>query len=178
MACWNVISHQEASSGSVGSFDFTSIPSSYDHLCLRLSLRDDKSSAYKNNIHLELNGSTSSEYSTTMLYCGSTVLSTRASASYDFYSAYEACEDTLADTFATAEIWFIDYSNTDTYKTYVSQGGLPNNDSTEWRWQNFVTGGSFQSTAAINRIYFEPDGSFYDYVQYSSATLYGINGAA
>jgi len=177
MACWNVISHQEASSGSVSGFDFTSIPSSYDHLCLRLSLRDDKSSAYKNNIDLELNGSSSAEYSTTMLYCGSTVLSTRAQSTYDFYSAYVASADALANTFSTAEIWFIDYSNTDTYKTWVSQGGIPNNDSTEWRWQNFVTGGNFQSTAAINRIYFIPFGGE-DFVQYSTATLYGINGTA
>ena len=57
------------------------------------------------------------------------------------------------------------------------RSSAPNNSTTNSQWEIKNTAGLWSSTAAITEIYFTINGG-HDFKQYSSFTLYGINGAA
>ena len=80
MAAFTVIDHTELGAAA-SSWDVTSIPSSYDHLLVKVSARSDSSDTYGGEVRVTLNGDTGSNYSGTILWAYSaSVQSTRASS--------------------------------------------------------------------------------------------------
>ena len=179
MAVWNVVNHTELSSGNATLIDVTSISSSYDHLYLMASIRSDKASTKRTNAEIQFNGDTGNNYDTCQLYSGGgnvTPNSYKQNGVDSFDDIECAAADCLADTFSSLEMWIYNYSNTTHYKQCLMLGATPNNDAAQHMGGMKVTSGLWSDTSAIDRIKIFQGSD--DFVQYSSVTIYGINGAA
>ena len=175
MAVWNVIGHTELGA-SATSVSFTSIPASYDHLVLLSSARSDVSS-YTSFMNFQVNGDTGSNYSRTALNANTSTINSVAGTGGTVWTYnYIAAASALADTFGTCETWFMNYSNTTNYTQIMTRSVLANNSSSASQWGVRFEGGLWINTAAVNRVDALQSGGD-DFVQYSSFTLYGINGA-
>ncbi len=175
MAVFNVIQHDELGS-SAASWEKSSIPSSYNHLMLKASIRSNASGSSHTEIKMQWQGSTNYSYyrSTGALTGGSNQAFRAHGGTGDphFRSGYIPEASTLADCFNHTTLWIPNYSDTTAYK----QGFV--HSSVQWNhnylFGNTMTACLFLDDAAIHTIKLIPlAGSF---VQYSSFTLYGING--
>jgi hypothetical protein len=177
MAVWNVVNHTELGSANATLIDVTSISSSYDHLYLIAKVRSSKN-AYKHEMDMRFNADSGSNYGATHLFSGGSgdISSYTKSSQTAIVDIQITGDFTLADTYSTTEIWLPDYSNTTTNKTAIIQSTAANNSSTTYRQGLCVIGASWHDTSAIDRIqlYVASD----QIMQYSSVTIYGINGAA
>jgi len=175
MACWNVIDHTELGT-TTASWTKSSIPSSYDHLYLVVSARTDHSSMWDDH-YLTFNGDSGSNYSSTQLYAVSgTVYSNRNGGATKIENlALGGAPTITAGIFSNMKLWIPNYAGTTGFKQVSAQCVMPNDSSTDAEWKVAATAGLWDSTAAINQITLTPKGG--DYIQYSTFTLYGINGA-
>jgi len=177
MAVWNVIQHTELGA-SAPSVTFGSISGSYDHLYIEASARSDDVQYY-DHFGIQFNGDTGSNYSNTNMLAGSaTPLSTRATTTQIQHLYGITGANNLADTFGTATIWIPNYADTSNYKQVWGEGSTPNNSTTDYQWTVSMIAGLWASTSAITSIVLFPAQGLDDFVQYSTFTLYGINGAA
>lgn len=152
------------------SFDFTSIPSTYTDLCLKLSLRTDRTSITSDLI-LQFNGDTSAAYSFRRIYgtgasAGSDNLGAGAS---NGLSGFADGASATASTFGNTEIYIPNYAGSN-QKSWSTDGVNENNSSTAYAglYASLYTG-----TSAINRVTIK-DYNSSNFVTYSSASLYGI----
>ena len=150
-------------SGGASSIDFTSIPSTYTDLCLKISTR-------QNNINvayasLRFNGSTSSYTYRSLEGSGS------AAASYNGTSgAYGITNNSslTANTFNSIDLYIPNYAGSNN-KSWSSDSVTETNATTAYA---DLIAGLWSNTAAINQVTLYPSSG--DFVQYSTATLYGI----
>ena len=176
MAVWNVINHQELS-GSATTVTHSSIAGSYDHLYGIISARSDQS-AYYSGIMIQFNNDTGTNYSFTDLQAqNSTGAAYQSSGQTQIGYPPIPAGTALADSFGATEFWIPNYANTSNYKQIWINAAGTNNSGTSSQWELKLTAGLWASTAAISEIDFTINGG-HDFVQYSSFTLYGINGAA
>jgi hypothetical protein len=174
MAVFNVIQHTELS-GAAASFDVTSIPASYDHLYFVASCRSDDSSAFGLSL-LTFNGTGGTSYGPTSMYAGTNTPQTGKATSHSSINyIYVGGNAILADTFGTVEIWVPNYADTSNFTQAIVKWGFMGNSSTDYEWLTGQTAGLFMNTAAINQFTFDAGSD--DFMQYSTFTLYGINGA-
>jgi hypothetical protein len=175
MAVFNLIQHTELS-GTAASFDVTSIPSSYDHLYMVASARTSPSS-YLGSCDLTFNGTGGSSYGTTSIYASTATPQSGESTSHSAINyIYVAASNVQSDTFGTVEIWVPNYANTSNNTQALIQWGFAGDSTTDYQWISGQTSGLFMNTAAINQLTFSAGGN--NFLQYSTFTLYGINGAA
>ena len=182
MAVWNVIDHQEIGSGGAASWTKSSIPASYDHLLLMASVRTEES-AYRAYSDFRVgNGGvdTGNNYSSTRMRAASSSVdaATETGEAAFQYNSTSPGTSVLADTFSVCKIWIPNYANTSNYKQLLFQDVVPNNSTTVLQWEVIVAAGLWASTSAITDVAFYGHslGSS-DLAEYSSFTLYGINGA-
>lgn len=167
----NVIAHTEVGVGGASTITFSSIPSTYSDIMLVLSLRSDLA-VFGSDVLLQFNNDTGANYSRTIIYGAS---GTAASFRTSSLTANGATGSTsTANTFASTNCLIPNYANTTNFKQVSSDYVIENNSSTDYR--NDMLAGLWRSTSAINSIKLtpSPSGSF---VQYSTATLYGITKA-
>lgn len=156
-------------SGGSATITFSSIPSTYTHLQVRLFARGTAANV-QGGVTLQFNGDTTATnyYSHYMQADGSTVAAganANASIHYDISGA-----NATASVFGALIFDILDYANTSKYKTSRVLGGIDNNGSGRMN----LTSGLWSSTAAITSIVLAPySGNF---AQYTSAALYGIKG--
>jgi hypothetical protein len=176
MACWNVIDHTEFS-GAANYYEKTSIPSSYDHLYFVASARTDASGEYVDFCNWELNGDTNaSNYQSAFVQAFTSSLAFAEGSTYT-YGAQMSSASALASTFGVCEIWIPNYANTSNQKAAFTRSAGLNNSITNNHYNIAFSSGLWKSTAAINAFKFQVYGGSDDFVQYSTFTLYGINGA-
>ena len=175
MAVWNVINHQELS-GAATTVTHSSIAGSYDHLHGIISARSDQS-AYYSGIMLNFNDDTGSNYSFTDVQA-STAAAATFQASSQTKIGYPPIPgaSALADTFSVTKFWIPNYAGTSNHKQMIIESDAPNNSTTDSQWEIKLSG-LWSSSAAISEIDFTINGG-HDFKQYSTFTLYGINGAA
>jgi hypothetical protein len=150
-------------SGGAANIEFTSIPQTYTDLLLKVSARAD---ALQTTLIAEFNSSSSS-YTTRYLYGdGSGAFSGNASLPY--FGGVNPSTYT-ANTFGSTEIYIPNYAGS-TNKSLSSDSVIENNATaaTAAMWA-----GLWSNTAAITSIKLTIAGSA-NFVQYSTATLYGI----
>ena len=158
-------------SGGAASISFTSIPSTYTHLQIRGLGRNNSAGTQFDDIKIQYNSDTASNYSFHQLYGTGATAAAYASASTTYNAALLAQGGNTAGIFAVNTIDLLDYANTNKYKTTRILNGYDKNGA------GFVslTSGLWMSTSAVTRIDLTPlTGSF---VEYSSFALYGIKGA-
>ncbi len=176
MATFTVIDHTELGAAA-SSWDVTSIPSSYDHLLVKVSARSDSSDTYGGEVRVTLNGDTGSNYSGTILWAyQSTPQSTRASSAAYMNYSYVSDASQAAGTFGSATYWIPHYSNTANFKQMISSSAAEDTSSTDSDWILAVEAGLWQDTSAVDQITLTA-GAADDFVQYSTFTLYGVTGA-
>lgn len=152
-------------SGGASSIDFTSIPSTYTDLLLKLSSRAATGGAV--DVLIQFNtDSTSGNYSQRQLQgSGSGV----GSGTGNQQSATSDGSTDTASTFANSEIYITNYAGS-TYKSFSTDTVTENNATTAYAT---LRAGLWSSTAAINAVKLTHNGGA-SFAQYTTATLYGI----
>jgi len=150
--------------GGAASIDFTSIPSTYTDLCVKVSARGTDSSG---DLGIKLNTSSSSFSRRVLRGNGSAASSTNASDNY--IGGLEPSTYT-ASTFGNAEIYIPNYAGS-TNKS-ISVDSVTENNATEAF--AFFVASLWSNSAAITGITLYPFTSG-NLAQYSTAVLYGIN---
>jgi hypothetical protein len=152
--------------GGAASIDFTSIPSTYSDLVVKVSARMGNA-ANSDDIFFKFNSSTGSF---TAKYLQGTGSSTPLSGSYSQFAGEANSANSTASTFSNFEVYVPNYAGSN-YKSYSGDSVTEINSATNN--QLFFIAGLWSSTSAVNAItlYSATGASF---AQYSSATIYGI----
>lgn len=155
-------------STATSSISFSNIPQGYTDLKIVLSVRASTTSG-NSNCFIYLNGVTGTSYSQTRLSGnGSTVVSD-SQTSYPWIDMTNAIPNATytANTFGSAQIYISNYTSSN-YK-YLSVDFVgENNAATSYAYLDY---GLFSNTSAITSLTIDGTDNF---VQYSTATLYGI----
>ena len=143
----------------------SSIPQTYQHLQLRMMIKNH--TANTNNTRMQVNSDAANLTAHNISGDGSTISSGgNASSTYWFMGNHP--NNTQANSFAVYIVDFLDYTNTNKYKTMRCLSGFDLNGS----GNAYVISGTWLSTSAINsiRIYSGAD----SFIAKSSFALYGI----
>jgi len=159
------------------SIEFTSIPQTYTDLKLVLSLRSARSGSTRDDLKITINSDTGSNYSGKRLFASdgtnatSQGFTSTGPGSQLFLGAIPASSATN-NTFSNIEAYFSNYTIVANIKSISCDFTYENNDAT-----NNVTGFSAMqfnnTTSGITTLKIEII-SANDFVQYSTAYLYGI----
>lgn len=166
------IASATAPSGSVGSFSFSSIPSTFTHLQVRLTGRSTNTGGSYATIYTGFNDDlfVSNNYSNHCIYGEGTTAYSQGTASNtqaNLYMSQFIWNAVTANVTASTIIDVLDYTNTNKYKTIRYLGGWDANGS-----GRIMLGSSvWMQTTAVNKITLSPDNGW---AQYSRADLYGI----
>lgn len=171
----SIATYTIGSGGSAG-ITFSSIPSTYTHLQIRVIARSSRNNTATDNLAIQVgNGGsvdTGANYSDHLLRgSGSAVIGDPSPNASNLNYAVSPTVNATASIFSTHIIDFLDYKNTNKYKTIRWFGGYDTNGS----GFIYLESGNWRNTAAITdiKVYF-PN---WNMVQYSSIALYGIKGA-
>jgi hypothetical protein len=157
--------------GGASSITFSSIPSTYQHLQIRMLARS-TTAAGNSNAYIQFNSDTAANYSFHELTGSGGTAGSAGSASITGprICNYPAASST-ASMFGGGVIDILDYKDTNKYKTYRSLNGNDQNGS----GYIILFSGNWRSTSAVSSIVIG-DNSGGNFVQYSSFALYGIKG--
>ena len=170
-ASYESISTVTVGAGGASSITFSSIPSTYTHLQLRLSAREVTGGF--DQMYMRVNGDTGANYSKHNVGgSGASGLVYGGSASTSSVSiGVIGGSNQVANTFSVSVTDFLDYANTSKYKTIRELGGCDNNGDGDI----FFNSGLWQSTSAVNTLTFTVGGGT-AFSQYTQFALYGIKG--
>ena len=156
-------------SGGASTIDFSSIPATYTDLCLKVSLRCDAAGAHASSVAVNFslnNVTTNRSFRWLEAYDGTNVWSTNNTTPRLMIMGGAA---TTASTFTNAEVYFPNYAGSNNKS--ISSDYVSEENSSSYGSLGFVAG-LWSSTDAINQITISPNSG--NFVQYSTATLYGI----
>jgi hypothetical protein len=164
---------QKITVGSAGaaSIDFTSIPATYTDLCLKLSTRSAYTQIY-DPIGLQINGDTTNTYYTRRLYGnGATAVSDVPSNPSSVAAiGFGAGASATASTFGNIEVYFPNAFGS-TQKSFSHDAVNENNATTAYA---VLAANLWTGTAAISSLKILSANGTSTFVQYSTASLYGI----
>jgi len=153
--------------GGAASISFSSIPATYTDLILKLSARTDRSGITQDVIGIAFNSLTTN---LSMRYLQGDGSSASSSSSASLIWTRADAATATSNTFGNAEFYISNYAGS-TNKS-VSVDGVSENNATE-AYANIVAG-LWSSSAAITSIQLTSANSA-NFVQYSTASLYGIS---
>jgi hypothetical protein len=154
---------------STSTVTFSSIPTGYKHLQIRMINRGTGTSAF--TILVRVNGDTGSNYASHFLEGDGASAYSGGSASQTYITFYaQPKSNATANVFGAYIIDVLDYANTNKNKTFRHLGGFDANGS------GYVDldGGLWMSNSAITSIEFTTGAT--SFAQYSHFALYGIKG--
>ena len=169
---YTLIASSTVGSGGASSIDFTSISATYTDLCLKLSLKNDRSYNF-DNYYMQFNGDTASNYSSRLVYGLNGAAGSVNSATTYMENIYGAGGgSTVANVWGSAEVYIPNYAGSN-QKSVSTDSASEGNTSADIILG--LTAQKWSGTAAITSIkLYSVSGSF---VQYSTAYLYGVNNA-
>ena len=167
---YTLISSSTVGAGGASSIDFTSIPSTYTDLLVKVSPRTDRTAFATDYLKITFNGSTTG-------YSGRQLAGTGTSASSGTFSGIGADQyageinapTSTSSTFSNVEIYIPNYAGS-TNKSYSVDSAMENNATSGYLT---LDAGLWSNTSAITSIKLQP-GVGTNFVQYSTAYLYGI----
>jgi hypothetical protein len=158
-----VIQHQELAS-TQASITFSSIPQTFTDLLIVFSGRSDRANSF-DNIRVMPNGLATDVSSRILFGSGSAA----SSFTESYVSGYTAANSATSNTFGNSSIYISNYAGS-TAKSFSIDSVGENNATAS---AQAITAGLWNQTAAITSIVLDQgDGS--NWLQYTSATLYGI----
>lgn len=151
------------------SVTFSSIPSTYKHLQVRVVAQEAGSGGGNGLLTMRFNGDTGSNYSLHQIEGrGSSVVSGAGTSTTYMYALWTRESVAYPDQFGAAVIDILDYASTAKYKTMRDLHGVA--DSRVW-----LSSGNWRSTSVITSITFNP--LFESNIKAGSRfSLYGIKG--
>ena len=154
-------------SGGAANMEFTSIPATYTDLIVVASMRSD-AAVVSPNVKLQFNGSTTG-YSERLVYGNGSAAASANRASTEILYIYGNGSSATASTFGSLNVYIPNYASANNKS--VSVDTVNENNATAATAG--LTAGLWSNAAAITSVKLTPEtGSF---VQYSTATLYGIS---
>ena len=160
--------------GGVGSFSFSSIPSTYTHLQVRGIVRSYEAGTNINPVNFRFNSNASNYTYHILKGDGASASSTATSNSSLLDFAYGGQAGKTASAYGGFVMDILDYQNTNKYKTIRSLWGADFNGSGQ---VGLNSGFWYNSTNAISSITFYLNSGNDYFQQYSHFALYGIKGA-
>ena len=153
-------------SGGAANIEFTSIPQTYTDLVVLLSGRTTRSEV-TDSIYIKFNNNSSNYSFRDLDSNGSSVSSSSAN---DYPPARVSANTATANTFGSWSAYIPNYASTTTNKSVSLEGMSETNAATAYMR---ITAGLWANTSAITQITLISQNPV-DFMQYSSATLYGI----
>jgi hypothetical protein len=155
--------------GGAATIDFTSIPSTYTDLILKLSVRGTQA-VVANAVYISINTLTTN-FSNRLLEGNGATASSTTSSPARFLGNFTGASAT-SNTFSSIEVYIPNYAGS-TNKSYSIESATENSATTAY----YSAGaGLWSSTSAITSIELK-DQNAGNFVQYSHFALYGIKGA-
>ena len=163
---------------SQSSIEFTNIPQTYTDLKVVLSARTDRAD-YQDDLAVQFNSdSTSGNHSWVVMWGNNSTgqSGTNTSDAYGHGGWVNAASAT-SSTFGSIEIYFPNYTG-NVYKTSSGFSNTENNSSTANQSLIAMASNLYRSSAPITSLkFFSRSSTSYKFVQYTTATLYGIRNA-
>lgn len=169
MATFIKIASVTVGSGGAANIDFSSIPSTYTDLCLKLSARSASTSGANWHWVKILVNNQSTTYSYKQLFGNGS--SAGSGGGTGALAAYATDTNATSNTFSNSETYFPSYAGS-TAKSY-SNDAVTENNGTSALASFFTT--LYTGTAAINQLTLSLETG--NFAQYSTAVLYGISNA-
>jgi len=163
---YKLIASSTAGSGGVANFNFTSIPATYTDLLVLFSGRSDRATGNATICQIEFNGNTSSYTWRHLGGDGSTAYSDNGSSAGDI--GYTNQSNNTASMFGNFAIYIPNYAGS-TNKSYSSDYAMERDTTTTYYG---LVAGLWSNTAAITAVKIK---SAFNFLQYSTAYLYGIS---
>lgn len=158
-------------SGGSSAIDFTSIPSTYKHLQIRIHARSSQTSTGGSYLGVRFNSDSGNNYSYHALQGDGSSATAGALASQNYvYLQRMANDNNSASIYGDLIVDLLDYTNTNKYTTVRSLGGYDANGT----GRIYLTSSVWMNTNAISSISITPENGNFN--QYSSFALYGIKG--
>jgi hypothetical protein len=165
------ISTVTVGSGGQATVSFTSIPGTYKHLQLRWIAQDNRGTFNDSNLAMRINSDTGTTYNWHYFRGNGSVTESIAQPNKTSFDGLPVAAAAAGSAFSVSVVDFLDYTDTNKYKTMRFLSGQDFNGS----GIIMLTSGSWRSTSAITSIsIFSNLGSSIN--QYSSFALYGIKG--
>jgi hypothetical protein len=160
------------SNGAQNPITFLSIPQTYTDLVLVINGRATGSTGEDSTLaYVNINTGTNN-YSTTNYYStGASVVSNRTTNQVYFGFGTHPGGTATANIFGTEVYHFLNYTNTTTFKTVLSQSSADLNGA----GSTYMTASLWRQTAAINRLDMYVSGPYW--ASGSTLTLYGVKAA-
>ena len=165
------ISTVTVGSGGASSVTISSIPSNYTHLQLRVFARCASGSAVR-NITFQINGDTTSNYYRHYMQGDGTSTFSGGDSGTVIYMGSASGTGNGVSRFATSIYDFLDYADTNKFKTVRATFGYEDNIN----GQAVFGSAHWRSTSAITSLTFVTEGNF-AFSEYTSFALYGIKAA-
>jgi len=165
---FELIASSTVGAGGASSIDFTSIPSTYTDLVLKVSARG--SAGGPNGLFIAFNGSTSNF---TGKYLQGAGTGTPSSSSLARYIGTEVAPTFTANTFGNAEVYIPNYASSNN-KSFSADAVSENNATEAYAT---LAAGLWSITTAINQVTLTISSGSSNFVQYSTAYLYGVKNA-
>jgi len=163
---YTLIASSTVGAGGTTYIEFTSIPSTYTDLLLKVSVRANGGSNTHENYQLDFNGSGANQSYRDIFGANGNVSS---GTTTNYINSFPAANAT-ASTFSNAE-WYIPNYTSSNYKP-ISMDNTSENNGTNG--QDTLVAGLWSSTSAITSIRINNyNGN--NFAQYSTAYLYGIS---
>jgi hypothetical protein len=157
-------------SGGSGSMTFSSIPSTYTDLCIKISARGTQAAA-SHALTLRFNGSTTNYSGRELVGDGSAVSSgTRGVFGSAMYIGNIDGNSATANTFSNSEVYIPNYAGS--ANKSLSVDAVTENNATEA--YATLLAGLWSDTSAITSIDLVSFAAHGNLMQYTTATLYGI----
>ena len=167
------ISTTAVTSGGAASVTFSSIPSTYTHLQIRLLARTNRTGYSNDLLKVTFNSDTATNYSAFRMYGDGGGAGTSANNTQAYMEDWIVSSDAAgSNVFGTVVIDVLDYKDTNKHKTLRSLGGFDNNGD----GYVALSSGNWRSTSAITSVSIAM-ASGTSFKQYSHFALYGIKAA-
>lgn len=173
MTAWTLITHTEVGPGGTANITFSSIPQTYTDLLIKYSLRNSSGSADAQLFYF--NNDTNPNYSMRIFIGDGSGTGTFTNTSYlsqynNWSMFFINPSNATANTFSSTDVYIPDYSSSTRNKRVSSETANENNATSALHG---IGSGIWRSNSPITSISItSPLGG--TFVQYSSATLYGI----
>lgn len=168
---FQLISSSTVGSGGSTSIDFTSIPSTYTDLCIKVSARSDTSDI--TDLAMRLNGDTASNYFYLELTGNASSASSGSGNPSRLNTILPGNTNVTANIFNNVEIYITNYASSN-QKT-ISTDAVTENNSTSTNVQQRLQAWRWSGTSAITSVSLYPPAVGVKFLQYTTAYLYGIS---
>ena len=160
----------------VSSVEFTSIPSTYEHLELTGSTHSD-GTAYYESLYVQLGtgggaADTGTNYSNAQIWSYYSSIGGGNSTNNGYYGLFAAENASGIERYGTGRLLIMDYANANkNYSTFTEMGGAYYNTTSNY---TEIAAGVWDNTAAVDRVKVVPYTGSQNLVRGSTFSLYGI----